>query len=1585
MEAHWRYSFGYMTNGRLLNVLFQNKDVPNEQKKFDLSAPNPVKNILQHFAKKEEVKDFEKEVIGRDFSNLASFVQYPIKETKLIFMAQSLKIDVGFEEPYWCSAFLYDTKLKQQISSYFNFTINMDPEKMKKDMNVPKVLQTNPQKRTALFTFTGDISSIYWVIYVEKIFQGLGVSHYHKKVTGSEAKKIQTEMESAWSYLTGVRHPLMWTYEPIAEAIELKKEKKVDYKLRTGTLQFNKFYALKGDVTNRTKLAEIVGVQNNNYIKKSQVIQSELTLKIMQATDENILLMNSDILQQKDKEPFKEKSQKEMKEQAQRLREKYNEIMYFHKPYESPFLLHFHHTLLIKLNGARFSHQYHNNIVVKVSLRDGDDFKKQPPLKSVIHRLSRNNEENKNLHHYALSGCTYHQKCPEFFDEIRIDIPLYNIGKNHHLLFEFFHIKSKKPEKTEKNAEEMTLDTVSKDDIGVSVVLLLPNGENFIPDGSHKHFIYKSLPQGYLAKLETLEPYSPKKNFKFSSRLISTILPSDPFVQKFSSFMPCYLEKEQSLVVQDFFIQYLLPSATKATREIRLCSFDKIFPQLPIYLNLLLYAISNIKEAKEIGKENEKEVKQLKETTTAAFYSFLVLSKSCPDLSINYKSDRNEILDQYVHYIFNNPPKATKPIYQAISELWLEFLQGKGDNVNDKKEGTQKVLAQKTSTHKMEVSPSEKKGSRSISIFGLFGSKQTKTEAPITHQDSKIIPTNVETKRVEPKDTLGMAYYLFDIMAKSIALYSQTPFYGSKVKHFFTYLDLQDDELFFNTHHLSGLLHELTKISFESNDLKSQRKLNNYISNFLKNLLSISFQKDFLESKFRANVLGVLYEYIQELDTRGDEKVTLRLKLDFIENLLDLDNLIEMDLKLENRALSRFIVDTLLECLYGENLMDQVDGIQLLYKALVKYDYTKKYQTDEARDSIASIFFPLLDSILQNEDSFTNLQNYIKEKKIVFEFSSLFVHLLINRSPDGLNKWWSQKSELFIVQIIQLLTTCCLSINEHPNDVARHSLKTASLTIIKLLSEQLSERVTTQTLILEEIIGFMVTMIHVSTKDVSVEKSDLIDEDFTMNVFFPALVDLLKRHIDLIISTESSMWKWAFGVLLKCVELPIQSSINPHISECISILTQPYIEKLKSQEEYKLVITEDTEDNIQFQEDGSIKAALLDKLVERLTYDITIENDFPSTFLLTYRSFTKPFILLNKLIQRFRLAILHNPETSDKISLRALNVLKLWMEQYFYDFDNMIVTRLVIFMRDELTTKFSSFAKNLKKTLYQKLISNDTKEESQTIFSQKPDPPILPPKLKILMKKEFSILDWSPKEIARQFTLLEMDLFSKIAPKECLSGAWSKKNKEKNSPNIVALTDRWNLTTQYISSSIMTSPDVRVRGKLVSKFIEIAQELSALQNFHSLTAIIAGLQAVSIHRLKKTWAIVPEDKLDIFKKLSGLVDQVGSYKEMRTKLKEAVPPCIPPLAMYLKDLIFIDDGNRDNVDSKNGVVLINYSKRRHISKAILKLKDYQKGKYNIQVVHHLKDSLLKQILNTKFLNEDQMWENSLKFEPREKN
>ena len=58
--------------------------------------------------------------------------------------------------------------------------------------------------------------------------------------------------------------------------------------------------------------------------------------------------------------------------------------------------------------------------------------------------------------------------------------------------------------------------------------------------------------------------------------------------------------------------------------------------------------------------------------------------------------------------------------------------------------------------------------------------------------------------------------------------------------------------------------------------------------------------------------------------------------------------------------------------------------------------------------------------------------------------------------------------------------------------------------------------------------------------------------------------------------------------------------------------------------------------NLEFKEDNTLKGASLVKIIEFLTSPDEIEPNFLDTFLHTYRSFTTPEILLQKLIERFK-------------------------------------------------------------------------------------------------------------------------------------------------------------------------------------------------------------------------------------------------------------------------------------------------------------------------------------------------------------
>jgi son of sevenless len=78
--------------------------------------------------------------------------------------------------------------------------------------------------------------------------------------------------------------------------------------------------------------------------------------------------------------------------------------------------------------------------------------------------------------------------------------------------------------------------------------------------------------------------------------------------------------------------------------------------------------------------------------------------------------------------------------------------------------------------------------------------------------------------------------------------------------------------------------------------------------------------------------------------------------------------------------------------------------------------------------------------------------------------------------------------------------------------------------------------------------------------------------------------------------------------------------------------------------------------------------------------------------------------------------------------------------------------------------------------------------------------------------------------------------------------------------------------------------------------------------------------------------------------------------------------------MYLKDLTFIEDGNQDYITNNN---LINFNKKIQLSNILLKIKEYQNTNYNFEAIDYIQ-KYFGSMKPENMLNEDKMWENSLK-------
>lgn len=401
----------------------------------------------------------------------------------------------------------------------------------------------------------------------------------------------------------------------------------------------------------------------------------------------------------------------------------------------------------------------------------------------------------------------------------------------------------------------------------------------------------------------------------------------------------------------------------------------------------------------------------------------------------------------------------------------------------------------------------------------------------------------------------------------------------------------------------------------------------------------------------------------------------------------------------------------------------------------------------------------------------------------------------------------------------------------------------------------------------------------------------------------------------------------------------------------------------------------------------AVKAGTLEKLVERLTNEHHPDMMYTNAFLLTYNSFVSPTVLLDLLLARFNAA---PPESDDPlvkskftesvlpvIQLRVVNVLKHWVERHPDDFRS----------NSDLTAQF-------KEKVPKTLASSPLKKPAESLMTQldralkgemeratlvnpnKPPPPILPRNMNL---DTLHLLDVHPEELARSVCLVEHDMYRAIVPQELLGKAWSTRQKETRAPNVLAMIRRFNTVGLWVTSEIVTPTEPKARAITLSRFIAVADFLRGHHNFNGVMEILAGLQHPAVLRLKRTWGLLSNRMLDVWKNLLEVMDRDGNYKNYREMLKLVPPPSLPYLGVFLSDLTFIADGN---VDMLEGGKYINFAKRAKTAAVIRDLQQYQTTMYNFERVEFIENMLKARMAAVG--PENELFSTSLLREPRER-
>ncbi|KAG2214274.1 hypothetical protein INT47_000830 [Mucor saturninus] len=404
---------------------------------------------------------------------------------------------------------------------------------------------------------------------------------------------------------------------------------------------------------------------------------------------------------------------------------------------------------------------------------------------------------------------------------------------------------------------------------------------------------------------------------------------------------------------------------------------------------------------------------------------------------------------------------------------------------------------------------------------------------------------------------------------------------------------------------------------------------------------------------------------------------------------------------------------------------------------------------------------------------------------------------------------------------------------------------------------------------------------------------------------------------------------------------------------------------------------------IVFTLDGSVKGGTLPALVERMTLHDYLDMNFNNTFLLTYRSFCTSMELLELLEARYNIKPPHGLSsqqleiwTTKKqklIRLRVFNVLKIWLEQYYYEEDSVILDRLLFFTNTSIKDTLSFSAYQLERLIQKrKEACKDLKKLIITQQVETPDP-ILPRNL-----KKFRLLDIDYIEMARQLTMMDFKMYSAIKPVECLNKAWSRDSN--TAANIQASIDYCNQVTTWVSDEILTPSEVKKRSTLIKYWVNVAERCRLLNNFNTCMAILSAFDNSAVGRLKRTWEMVGARTNHLVSQIRKLMGANRNFNQYRVLIHSVNPPCIPFLGIYLQDLTFIEDGNPNFL--KTSKDLINFAKRAKTAEVIREMQQYQTMGYQFRIVEEIQTFIMANLHSSR--DEDQLYRESLKLEPKER-
>lgn len=933
----------------------------------------------------------------------------PYTDTRFIYTLikfTSLNFVNGPIEPLFCRMALYDAVNQCKISEDFGFYVN--------DASMKKNLCAQMQQRvqdaldnaiynepTALFRVQEPNADIYVVMWFDRILQGStedAVKYYRDNPRGLE-KYLQRNKEVCHT-MSHIRQPFLWGFFKL-----FYRSSESTVGVSEGTRTVRKLHLVPTS-SNASSPFDILSVlmdpDSHDATRDRNSVECTLRFEVNHASPDKLQDFSINFNNQSRTRKLKRKREFPPIKGYGRYGFDSHIQRYFTLVHDFPIYvpttpnLVFRNSLYVYPDFAEVVgvKSKHVNVVLRISFRESDKIGTGGEQPRIVDPFDSGQMRNS-----VLTSVSYSQKSPQFFDEIKIELPLHPTATAN-ILIEIFTVKTAKPTGSMSPSLDPLTDFGGAHVTRVGCAFLHLFEDNaFTSDGVHTLPVYKKLKDDYISNIDTMDREN-RMSVTLRTRHASTIYPKDRNASKFLhvcnrfyDFFQYYEDPnvgEENLRSASFFhrLEDLMTNCGDSLSNLREANYIELIQYAPVIFNIIFKTSAKLmmlyppdESAGEEENDDELRVRIILRERVPMFvgklFEMLLFFQSNLVSVTKEKGRMNSHMSRYVQYFFTNLVNTHIPSYMCILELWIQFLVEHKDKSNDQFNPAfdwfaNEVLSGKTWARMSLAEPQ----SQTIFLHQLQVAEQE-----VFRPDSLC-----------SMDSIRFTWFFFDLIFKSLLMYTHLDEFQQPNSRFNKQYVLNDQQL---KPRLLQLLHLIVPVLAEGID---KRYSHMYLKDFAReaNQEFAVFLRDLLSIMGPSFVLDIVQQYLKALTASSSSPYPRTyLKLEFLDVFCRHDSIIHMIAHEGYGFLVSEMVDSVIA-----GVLDDADDLRVLalqtFKLhLLKQDFDATLQ--DWRQLIADLYLPLAQNILDHHKS---IVHNASKSGLLPDLLVILFHILHNASRE---------------------------------------------------------------------------------------------------------------------------------------------------------------------------------------------------------------------------------------------------------------------------------------------------------------------------------------------------------------------------------------------------------------------------------------------------------------------------------------------------------------------------------------------------------------------------------------------------------